>query len=436
MAAGAHVTLTNGATASHVFWQVTGAASVGANATFVGTIMAQDAGNPGSFTQRLTIDTVPPVVSLDGGPSVTTNNTKPTIAGTSDAAPGTVVRVTVGSQTLTALVQSGGTWNVTATALADGTRTVTAAVTDPAGNQSTVSQALTVNTAAPAVTISGGANALTNDATPVISGTANVALGTTVTVTLADQTLTGLVRGGGAWSATAAALSDGPHRVIMSVSDAVGNRASFMQTLTVDTVAPSVAIAGGAKARTTNHAPTIAGTSDAAPGTTVTISIAGQTMTTLVQVNGRWNATPAFVGTGTWLVVASAPDPAGNVGRARQTLTIATDASSGSGGTGSRGARQRLTVSLSASQYRATHGKRVQVSFVLSGPAKLTLTVVRGKRVVAQLSTMRRKAGHGSFTWDGKINRTLAARGAYKIMVRAVSSAGASARDAATVRIT
>ena len=92
-------------------------------------------------------------------------------------------------------MQSGGTWNVTPAALTDGTRTVTASVTDPAGNEGTDSQELTVDTAAPAVTITGGADALTNDATPDISGTADVAPGTTVTVTLADETLTGPVAG-------------------------------------------------------------------------------------------------------------------------------------------------------------------------------------------------------------------------------------------------
>ena len=77
---------------------------------------------------------------------MTTNDPTPTIAGTSDVAPGTIVHVAVDSQTLTALVQAGGTWNVTPAALTDGTRTVTASVTDPAGNEGTDSQALTVDT--------------------------------------------------------------------------------------------------------------------------------------------------------------------------------------------------------------------------------------------------------------------------------------------------
>lgn len=306
-------------------WSVTSA--ILANGTYrVDASVTDAAGNPGSVTQQLTIDTVLPVVTIDGGPSVTTNDPTPTISGSSDVAPGTVVRVSVDSQTRTALVQSDGTWNVTPAALTDGSRNVTASVTDPAGNDGTNIQQLTVDTVAPAVTITGGADALTNDATPQISGTADVAPDTIVTIDLANETLIGLVQSDGTWSVTAAALSDGPHRVVMTVSDAAGNRARSAQTLTIDTVSPVVAITGGATATTSDLDPTIVGTADAAPGTTVTVSIAGQTMTTLLQTNGTWNVTPTVVGEGTWTVVASVPDPAGNMGRATQTLTIATAA--------------------------------------------------------------------------------------------------------------
>jgi len=539
LAAGAQVKLTNGAQASNVFWQVNGAAAVGAGASFTGTLMALDAisigagtevngralaltgavslnsnefysappvvtisggatritnnptptisgttdveapgvvtvtvagqtltatptngiwslasallanggypvtasvtdgaGNPGSATQQLTIDTTLPVVTIDGGPSVLTNDPRRTIAGTSDVAPGTVVTVTVGSQTLTALVQASGTWNVAPTPLSDGTDTITVTVTDPAGNQGTDSQALTVDTVAPAVTITGGADRLTGDATPDISGSANVAPGTTVTVTLADQTLTAPVRDAGTWSVTPARLSNGQHRVVMSVSDAAGNVASYTQMLTVDTVAPIVAIAGGATARTSNADPTITGTSNAAPGTVMTISIAAQTMTTLVQRNGSWNATPRSVGTGTWLVVASAPDPAGNVGIARQALTIATGAASGSGAAGSTGAVSKLKMWLWAPSFSATRGKRMRVSFVVSGQARVMLTVLRGQRVVAQLTSTLRLGGLDSLTWNGKIKQKFAPKGNYRIIVRAVSPTGVSATGRATARIT
>jgi hypothetical protein len=302
-------------------WSVT--STILANGDYPVTASVTDgAGNPGSATQQLTVDSVPPAIAIDGGLSDATNDTTPTIGGTSDVAPGTIVYVSVGSQTLTALVQTGGWWNIRPAALLDGFHTVLASVSDPAGNQSTASQVLTVDTMAPAVTITGGANALTKEAAPLISGSAAVAPGTTVTVTLADQTLIGTVGVDGTWSVRAAGLSDGPHRVVLSVSDEAGNPATATQTLTVDTVPPVVTITGGATATTTDVNPTITGTSNAVTGTTVTVSIGGQTITTLLQSDGTWNATPSRVGDGRWSVVASDSDPAGNVGSASQILTV------------------------------------------------------------------------------------------------------------------
>ena len=79
-----------------------------ANATYpIVASVVDGAGNPGSATQQLTVDTVLPVITIDGGPSVTTNDPTPTISGTSDVAPGTTVHVAIGTQERTALVQAG-----------------------------------------------------------------------------------------------------------------------------------------------------------------------------------------------------------------------------------------------------------------------------------------------------------------------------------------
>lgn len=412
------------ATPSGGLWSTS--AAILANGTYtVVTSVTDGAGNTGTATQQLTVDTVPPVVTIDGGSSAITNDPTPTITGTTDAAPGTLVTVVVGSQTLTALAQSDGSWNATPTTLSDGTRTITASVVDPAGNETTVSQDLTVDTVAPHVTIDGGATALTDQARPDISGTAGVAPGTQVTVTLADQTLTGIVKADGTWSMTAAPVSNGPHRVVLSVFDAAGNMASATQTLTVDTVAPSIAIIGGASATTTNRDPTIAGTSDAVPGATITVTIAGQRMTTLVQPNGKWNATSTAIAAGKWPVIASVTDAAGNVGTATQTLTVS-----------SASTTKRLTVSLGAARFTVVHGTRVRVRMLLSRNALVTLTVMRGTREVAKLSATRRQAGSSWLTWSGKIKRQAAPRGTYRIVVGAVLSTGGSARTSAMLRIT
>jgi hypothetical protein len=99
---------------------------------------------------------------------VLTNSATPTISGTTDAAAGTLITVeveaqtlsavvdgttiteSVGAQTLTAVVQPNGTWNVSpGVPLGQGVRTVTASVTDPAGNTTTATEQLTVDTIAP-----------------------------------------------------------------------------------------------------------------------------------------------------------------------------------------------------------------------------------------------------------------------------------------------
>ncbi len=134
---------------------------------------------------------------------------------------------------------------MTPTALTDGTRTVTASVTDPAGNQGTDSQTLIVDT-----TRTGGHDHRRGERADQRRDTDDLRnRGRRARHDRhrdprrrdADRT----VQTGGTWSVTAAFLSDGPHRVVMSVSDAAGNLASFTQTLTVDTVAPVVAITGG-----------------------------------------------------------------------------------------------------------------------------------------------------------------------------------------------
>ena len=167
------------------------------------------AGNPGSASQQLVVDTVLPLVTLDGGPAVTTNDPTPTISGTSDAAARHRRPRQRRFPEPASAGSLGGTWNIRPATLSDGTRTVTASVSDPAGNEGTDSQGLTVDSTAPAAEIAGGATALTKRFDTGHLRDRGRPPGTTVTVTLADQTLTGLVGAGGAWSVTAGALSTG-----------------------------------------------------------------------------------------------------------------------------------------------------------------------------------------------------------------------------------
>ena len=160
-AAGSLISLINGAQASRVFWQVAGAAGTGALSSFAGTILAAGAITLGAGTvligRVLSADAVtmanssirftialPPTVFIDGGASAVTKDQTPTISGTTNAAAGRVVTVTVNGQVLTTTVQVDGTWSVTAGPLFAWTHDLVVSVRDAAGNAGSATQTLTV----------------------------------------------------------------------------------------------------------------------------------------------------------------------------------------------------------------------------------------------------------------------------------------------------
>ncbi|WP_375479482.1 ice-binding family protein [uncultured Jatrophihabitans sp.] len=189
-AAASHVVLVNGAQASHVFWQVLGAAGTGASSSFAGTIMAAGAITLGAGAQLIgralsqdhvtlagnTIsfsDAASPTISIDGAAALETKDTTPTISGATNAAIGRTVTVTVAGQTLTSPVHSDGTWDVASAALTAGDHLVTATVRDAAGNAGSARQTLTIEVNPGAVSL-GAAGTYS-----VLAGTAVVGTGFT-----------------------------------------------------------------------------------------------------------------------------------------------------------------------------------------------------------------------------------------------------------------
>ncbi|MBK3734600.1 DUF4347 domain-containing protein, partial [Azospirillum brasilense] len=306
------------------------------------------AGNPSSpGTQMLTIDTVAPNAPAVSSPALS-NSTTPTITGTAEA--GSTVTVSIGGATYTTTA-TNGTWSIdlatttpTSGSLslnANGTNAVSATATDAAGNTSTAgTQTLTIDTTAPTAPVVTSA-ALTNNATPTITGTAEA--GSTVTVSVGGATYTTTATNGGTWTLnlatatpTAGSLTldaNGSNAISATATDAAGNVSTAgTQSLTIDTTAPNAPAV--TTALTNSAAPTIDGTAEA--GSTVTVSVGGATYTTTA-TNGTWSinlatATPA-TGTlslnanGANPVSATATDAAGNTSTAgTQTLTIDTTA--------------------------------------------------------------------------------------------------------------
>jgi hypothetical protein len=85
---------------------------------------------------------------------------------------------------------------------------------------------------------------------------------------------------------------------------------------------PVVAIDGGAAVEDKNVTPTIAGTTSVAAGSAVTVTVAGQVLTTAVHPGGLWSVTATALPAETYPVTATVRDPAGNAASATQALTI------------------------------------------------------------------------------------------------------------------
>ncbi|WP_458254776.1 Ig-like domain-containing protein [Enterobacter cloacae] len=319
--------------------------------------VSDTAGNPGSASKAITLDTTPPTVSFNvvAGDDVINSvehAQAQIVSGTSTGANvGDKVVITLGSNQYTTTVDASGNWSVgvpasVISALNDGTVTLSAIITDSAGNSSTQTHDVVVNTASVALTIntlSGDdvINAAEATTSLVINGSsAQFASGTVVTVTLNGKSYTATIQSDGSWSTTVpaadvGALADGAnYQVAVSAQDSAGNSASATHSISVDTTAPVVSIATLSGDDVLNAAEaqqplTVHGSSSAEAGQTVTVTLGGKTYTATVANDGTWTldvpATDlAALGQGSLTVTASVNDNAGNNGQTTHTLTVDT----------------------------------------------------------------------------------------------------------------
>ncbi|EEQ3861925.1 Ig-like domain-containing protein [Escherichia coli] len=324
-------------------------AALGQGAQTITASVNDRAGNPGQATHALTVDTVAPTVTIAtvAGDDIINNAEQlagQTISGTTTAEVGQTVTVTFNGQTWSATVGSGGSWSVFIPAqqfagLSDGSYTISATVSDQAGNPGSASRGVTLNGDVPTVTINTFAgddvvNAAEHGSSLVISGTTTAPVGQTLTLTLNGKTYTTTVQTGGSWSYTlgsadVTALADGNAYVInASVSNAIGNTGSSNHTITVDLSAPAMGInIDSLQADTglsasdfiTGVSPVVVNgslTAALASNETAQISIDGGTTWTTLTVTGttwRYNDSRTLTD-GNYLYQVRVIDAAGNVG--------------------------------------------------------------------------------------------------------------------------
>ncbi|MDW3567863.1 Ig-like domain-containing protein [Enterobacter asburiae] len=413
------------------------------------------AGNPGSAGKAITLDTTPPTVSFNdvAGDNVINSvehGQAQIVSGTATGASvGDKLVITIGSNQYTTTVDASGNWSVgvpasVISALNDGTVTLSATITDSAGNSSTQTHDVVVNTASVALTINTVSgddviNAAEAGSPLVINGSsAQFASGTQVTVTLNGKSYTATVQSDGSWTTTVpaadvGALADGAsYQVSVSAQDSAGNSASATHGISVDTTAPVVSIATLSADDMLNAAEaqqplTVRGSSSAEAGQTVTVTLGGKSYTATVANDGTWTldvpaADLAALSQGALTVTASVNDKAGNNGQTTHTLTVDTVAPTVTistvadddivnnaeqlagqtiSGTTTAEQGQTVTVSFNGHSYQATVG--ADGSWSVFVPGRDFLGLSDGEYTIT--ASVSDKAGNpGSATHDVTLN--------------------------------
>ncbi|WP_224652503.1 Ig-like domain-containing protein [Pectobacterium versatile] len=289
------------------------------NTSSLEVIVHDIAGNKETITQNINVDTTPPTLTVStvaqdnilNGAELAANQVVSGTASLSEA--GRTVTVTLNAKPYTTTVGSDGNWSITLptadlVAIADGNQNLTVTLTDAAGNTTTITRPLTINsgaTTAPTITINNFADDNVIDGSEAkvsqqLSGTTtNVEAGQIVTISLNGKTYLATVQSGGVWSinvstADIALLADGAYSINVNVSNKAGNAASESRNINVDKSGDSIAINIIASDDLLSRAESLqplaisGNTANVPAGQTVTVTLNGKNYTTTVAADGSW----------------------------------------------------------------------------------------------------------------------------------------------------
>ncbi|TSJ56802.1 Ig-like domain-containing protein [Atlantibacter subterranea] len=289
------------------------------------TVTASDAvGNSTTETATLTLNTDPlsaPTLTLDpvsGDDYINATEAQDlvTLSGTTTfVETGREVVLTLNGVEYRAPVLADGSWTVDVLAtdlalVADGPQVITATVTDTAGNPASTTR--TVNFIAspdnqPSLTVDVVAgddviNAQEQDLPLIVTGgSRNLPQGTLVNITLGDGNYTATIGPDGKWQATIQpadlqALADQGYNLVVTALDPALNEATISYPITVDTSGPDVIINetgfyldGRLNLAEAGADQLLTGTT--AAGSTVSLTLNGNTITTQAGIDGSWQLT-------------------------------------------------------------------------------------------------------------------------------------------------
>src|SRR5207249_5319428 len=305
------------ATATGGSWSITtstlsdGSHTVRANAT-------DAAGNrsPNSGSITVTIDTVAPVITLRGSPTVSVQQ------GSTYTDAGATALDNVDGNITSKIV----TVNPVNTSTA-GTYTVTYDVKDTAGNAATqVTRTVNVVSSstppAPAITTP---SSTTNNKTPTIAGTAEAS--DTIKVYRSSTILVGSTTSNtsGAWSVATSALQEGANTITATATNSANNTSpsSGSITITVDTTPPAAPSITNSSLTTNNKTPKIVGTAEV--NSLVKLFDGTTQIGSATATGGSWSITTSTLSDGSHTVRANATDAAGNRSPNSGSITVTID---------------------------------------------------------------------------------------------------------------
>lgn len=311
------------------------------------TIVTTDAsGNSTTSTDTLVVDTIAPRISVstvegDNVINATEASNGVVLSGTGEA--GSSIEVTFRGITQTTTVANDGSWSVgyASTSIAAGTYSESVSVTsvDAAGNSSTMSHSVQIDTeTSVGLSATQASDNIINGAerTAGVSLTGTAEAGSSVVVTMGSVSHTVTADSGGNWSSlfSSADIPQGAYNTTVSVvsTDLAGNTATSSSTIAVDTSTfASISSTGAGSDNTVSRSESQAGitlTGNAEPNAAVTVDVNGVSRSTTANASGNWSVLyqsgSIAEGEYTATVNVTATDLAGNTATTSTTLAVDT----------------------------------------------------------------------------------------------------------------
>ncbi len=294
------------------------ALSLAEGANTISLMVTDKAGNVGTTSITINLDTVAPVVGITSHENNVYLNT-PAIAVNGSLNELNPQSIKVNGLSAEFIAGAGGSFNIGALSLSEGANTISVTVTDKAGNVGTTSIIVNLDTAAPVVEITSHINDIyLKTPTIAVSGSMNEINPQLVTVNgFATEFTEGTE---GSFNLSALSLSEGANTVTVTAVDRAGNTGSASIIINLDTVAPVVGIASHVDGVYLNT-PTVS-----VSGTLDELNPASVKVNGLDAVigNGLFNLSAFSLSEGANTVTVTATDKAGNVGAASININLDT----------------------------------------------------------------------------------------------------------------